>query len=87
MLRCSLWIRIGLPTIDWEMLIYDPWALRIEFVDRLDNPGTSHVSQEKTNPGSFTPDKDWLNTDTDMPDAADDNGYLTQSSDTGELFV
>ena len=33
------------------------------------------------------PAKDWLNTDTDMPDAADDPGFASQTGDTGELFT
>ncbi len=90
MCQCSLWIKFGLPTIDWEMLIYDPTALRIEPTDLLGSPGTSYVSQElqeETNPGICLPDKDLLNTDTDMPDAADDQGFPSQFGDAGELLT
>ncbi len=72
------------------MLIYDPWALRIEPTDLLGSPGISHVShqpQEEATSGICMPAKDWLNTDTDMPDAADDPGFASQTGDTGELFT
>ena len=90
MCQCSLWIKHGLPIIDWEMLIYDPWALRIKPTDLLGSPGISHVShelQEEATSGICMPAKDWLNCDTDMPDAADDPGFTSQTGDTGELFT
>ncbi|DBA78490.1 TPA: hypothetical protein ACH3X2_007978 [Trebouxia sp. C0005] len=68
------------------MLIYDPTALCIEPTDLLGSPGTSYVSQElreETDPGICLPDKGLFNTDTDMPDAADDHGFTSQSGDTG----
>jgi len=47
----------------------------------------SQEPQEETNPGICVPDKDLFNTDTDMPDAADDQGFTSQSGDTGKLLT
>ena len=65
-------------------------ALRTEPTDLLGSPGTPYVSQElheEINPGICVPDKDLFDTDTDMPDAADDEGFMSQSGDTGQLLT
>lgn len=65
-------------------------ALRTEPTDLLGSPGTPYVSQElheEINPGICVPDKDLFNTDTDMPDAADDEGFMSQFDDTGQLLT